>query len=137
MNTRKYEKKNYSSPKYDAQLNLEGRTHYVDDDTLKFHKAKILTTYNTDNGLLFALIESVALDYENKNRGFRYVIFDICGHVISRVDLENAFKSKASAIKAMWKALNEIDAKAVTLLAIDREKIAFARQVEELTAMVA
>lgn len=29
-----------NNPKYHAQRNLQGRTHYVDDDTLRFHKAE-------------------------------------------------------------------------------------------------
>ena len=108
-------------PKYDAQQNLMGRTHYVDDDTLRWHKSRILETYYTDGGLLFALIESVAMDMHNTQRGFRYVIFDICGNVISRAKLEDAHKTKKQAIGAMWTDLNEIDAEAVTLAAIDRQ----------------
>lgn len=78
-----YECKNYSNAKYDAQLNLEGRTHYVDDDSLRFHHAKVLETRVHYNGLLFSLIESTGLDMHNTKRGFRYVIFDLFGNVIT------------------------------------------------------
>ncbi len=65
---RLYEKRHYM-PRENAQNNLIGRTHYVDDDSLRFHKSKILSTYVTDGGLLFTLIESCSLDYNNSKRG--------------------------------------------------------------------
>lgn len=109
-----YDRKNYSNAKYDAQLNLEGRTHYVDDNTLRFHHARILETRVHDNGLLFSLIESCALDPHNKNRGFRYVIFDLFGNVVARPDLESTFKTSLQARKAMHAVLNTLDAEKVT-----------------------
>ena len=42
-----------STPKYNAQRNLQGRTHYVDEDTLKFHKSRIISEHDSCNGLIF------------------------------------------------------------------------------------
>ena len=107
-----------SDPKYNAQRNLSGWTHYVDDATLRFHKSRILETKITDNGLLFALVESYAADPDNHKRLFRPVIFDVFGSVIDRVKLQEGFASHKAATKAMWDRLNGIDAKQITLDAI-------------------
>ncbi len=109
-----YTTKNYSSEKYNAQLNLEGRTHYVDDSSLRFHHARILYTNDYKNGLIFGLIESVALDMNNSRRGFRYVLFDLFGNVVSRVSLEDSFKTSKAALKAMNEALEALDVEAIT-----------------------
>jgi len=108
-----------SEPKFDAQENLDGLTHYVDDDTLRYHKSRILSTHILDDGLLFALIESCALDMHNTSRGFRYVIFDVTGTVIGRLTLQETFKTRRQAEKAMWTYVDTLDAKTITRKAID------------------
>lgn len=123
-----------SNPTVNAQRNLCGRTHFVDPDTLRFHKSRVISARETDNGLLFALVTSDAIDYENTRRGFRYSIFDLFGKVIERTELENAFRTSAQATKAMWNAVNQIDAKAVTLAAIENAESHFARDMMELRA---
>ena len=125
-----------SHPKFNAQRNLEGLTHYVDDQTLRYHKARILKTHITDNGLLLALVESVALDPRGEERRFRPVIFNLFGMILSRNDLTNCFKSSAAAEKAMWAELEKIDAKAVTLAAIREQKKTFAEAMQSLTEKV-
>ncbi len=87
-------------PKYNAQRNLSGRTHYVDDDTLRFHKSRICSTSHLCGGLLFRVTCSDALDMHNTKRGFRSVVFDVFGTTVSRPSLENAHKTSAQAIKA-------------------------------------
>ena len=109
-----------SDPKYNAQRNLEGRTHYVDDDTLRFHKSRVLRTVITDGGLLLAIIESYAVDMDNTSRAFRPVIFDLFGTVIERPKLEDGFKTHKQALDAMWDALNGVDAVKITLDGLDR-----------------
>jgi len=109
-----------SYPKVNAQENLCGRTHYVDNDTLHFHKSRVISARHVDNGLLFAIVTSDALDYQNTKRGFRFVIFDLFGTVLERTDTENAYRTSAQATKAMWAALNEIDAVTVTRHAVQR-----------------
>ncbi len=108
-----YENKSYV-PVINAQNNLMGRTHYVDPDTLKFHKVKLVESNVHDNGLLFSIIESVALDWGNTKRGFRYVVFDLFGHVVSRVPLEACVKTRAQAHKALYEYLETVDAVQLT-----------------------
>lgn len=106
-----------SYPKNNAQRNLAGRTHYVDDDTLRGFYSRIISARHTDGGLLFAIVTSDAKDFENKSRGFRYVIFDLFGTVIERnpssVDREY-FRTSEKAEKAMWAALNAMNAADIT-----------------------
>ena len=131
-----YERKSYSSAKYDAQANLEGRTHYVDDSTLRFHKCRILETRVHDDGLLYSIITSDALDMDNTRRGFRYVIFDIFGNVLARPDLEDSFKTSLKARKAMYDVLNGIDAKKTTLEGLEERKKQHARDIEDIQRMI-
>jgi hypothetical protein len=123
-----------SKPKWNAQRNLQGRTHYVDDDTLRWHKARVLSARHVDNGLLFAIVESVALDMNNTKRGYRYAIFDVFGTILERPTLENSFKTSAQATKAMWAKLDELDAVGITLSAISRAEHYHAREMTELRA---
>ena len=126
-----------SYPKVNAQRNLCGRTHYVDDDTLRWHKSHVISTHVTDGGLLFAIVTSDALDMNNARRGFRYVVFNLFGAVLARPTLGDAYRTSDKARKAMWTALNAIDAKAVTLQAITDVEAQHAREMAELRATIA
>ncbi|KAH2262355.1 hypothetical protein KXW02_007669, partial [Aspergillus fumigatus] len=87
-----------------------------------------------DNGLLFAIVTSDALDFENRKRGFRYVIFDVFGTVVSRCDLEHARRTSEQATKDMWDCLNTLDAKAITRAAIERAERNHANEMADLRA---
>ena len=92
-----------------AQENLRGRTHYADPDTLRWHKARILSSRDIWCGAGFMVVESVSLDWDNTKRGFRFAVFDVFGTVIERADLEHTFSSKDKAIKAFWAWLGDFD----------------------------
>ena len=132
--------KPYNQESYDAkrnaQLNLAGRTHFADDDTLRAFRSRISSSSHHDNGLLFSLIESCSGDYEHKTRVFRYAIFDVFGHCVDRPDLAHGFKSTEAARKALYVALNAIDAIALTRAAIERETAVFARETRRFAECV-
>ena len=107
-----------SNPKWNAQRNLCGRTHYVDDATLRFHKSRILKTVISDGGLLFGLVESCALDMHNTRRGYRPVIFDVFGTILDRPKLDECYRTSRQATAALYANLEEIAAKQHTLAAI-------------------
>lgn len=86
-----------SDAKYNAQRNLSGITHYVDDDTLRFHKSRLQCASTLANGLLFYICTSDALDMHNTKRGFRYVVFDLFGTTVSRPGLEDARATRPAA----------------------------------------
>lgn len=92
-----------STPKWNAQRNLEGRTHYVDDDTLRFHKSRVLHSGQFAWGLLFGITCSDSLDFNNTQRGFRCAVFDVWGTCIYRPKLEESFSSSKAAQKALDK----------------------------------
>ena len=96
-------------PKYNAQRNLQGRTHYVDDSTLRYFHSRITSAHDTCSGALFYIIESTALDPDNRSRGFRGVVFDVWGSVIYRPDLQSTYRTSQGASKAMYQWLNGFD----------------------------
>ena len=104
----KFESHGYSA-KGLAQKNLTGKTHYVDDSTLRYHHSRVLECYSTDHGTVCTIIESCALDMHNTKRGFRFVAFDLGGEVLERADLETTFKTKKQAQAAMWNWLESFD----------------------------
>tara|TARA_R110000787_G_C13314996_1_gene435868 strand:+ start:365 stop:886 length:522 start_codon:yes stop_codon:yes gene_type:complete len=85
--------------KYNAQRNLQGRSHYATDETLRFHHSRILNSNAILDGLFFKIVESVALDMHNTKRGFRVVVFDLFGNTVERKDLDQSFKTKKAAEK--------------------------------------
>lgn len=100
------------SAKNDAQANLRGKTHYVDDGTLKVFYSRVMSSRETDHGLVFSIVESVAGDYRNTTRGFRFVSFDLFGTVINDripADVNRLHKSRAKAEKEMWQFLDAFD----------------------------
>jgi hypothetical protein len=100
-----------SYPLNNAQQNLKGRTHYVDDDTLRYFKSKILESNIIAGGAFFYVIESTSLDMNHSKRGFRYVLFDVFGSVIDRVNLDESWRTKDQAKKAFWKFYGIFDGK--------------------------
>lgn len=105
---RLFDSKSYHA-KSNAQLNLAGRTHYCEADTMRFFGSRISSAHETASGLLFYVIESVFLDFHKTKRGFRYVIFDIYGESVARLDLDSAYKTSEQARKAMYEELNSFD----------------------------
>lgn len=129
----RFEEKTYMSAKRNAQMNLDGRSHYVDDQTLKFFHAKIVSSRHEDSGLLFSIVESVAKDHENKSRGFRFVVFDLFGTVIERNNTRDVFYStseKARAARNVW--LDNFDTLAYYGRAMAEKAETLARHAERL-----
>lgn len=87
-------------PKHNAQRNLRGKTHYVDDDTLRWHKSRVVGCAHLHDGLLLRVTCSDAIDMHNTKRGFRSAVFDIFGTTVSRPKLEDAASTSAAAVKA-------------------------------------
>ena len=101
---RLYETRYFSNPMHYAQDQLTGRTHYVDDSTLRYFHARIVGAHDDADGLLFWIVESSAKDPDNNARGFRPVAFDIFGEVVFRPDLADMVKTsdKARALYREW-----------------------------------
>ena len=123
-----------SGAKFNAQYNLRERTHYLDDDSLRFHKSRVVGCYISDAGLMLAVLESVALDYANTRRGFRGVLFDVFGNVVSTRSLDECYSTAKAARKDMWQRWNKIDAKEITREALGREVSRFNSACNDLRA---
>lgn len=98
-------------PLNQAQRNLEGRTHYVDDSTLKSFVAKIHSCNIMDDGLILGMVESCQKGPRAEDgRVFRPVFFDVFGNTVYRPDLDDSFDSQKQAMSDFWKQAAEIDA---------------------------
>tara|TARA_Y100001963_G_scaffold18693_1_gene23586 strand:+ start:166 stop:597 length:432 start_codon:yes stop_codon:yes gene_type:complete len=117
-------REHYDDATANAQRNLQGRTHYVDPETLRYFQSRVLESYITDGGCLFALIESYtpAPPEHLGARLRRFVVFDVCGRIVERPALESGWRTTKQARAAMWKYLNGADARAITAEAIERER---------------
>ena len=93
----------YHNPKYDAQRNLAGISHYADDDTLKYFKARIVATFHEDHGLTFTIVETLPDD--SGKRVYRAVMFNIFGSTIATAD----YPTKAKALAALTELTEPLD----------------------------
>ena len=96
-----------------AQRELQGRTHYVDADTMRYFRSRILYAAAFQQGTLFGIVESVSLDHNHTRRGFRPVIFGIDGQVLTRTDLEHCVSSKRKALAQLYAMSGKLDGKAL------------------------
>lgn len=120
-------------PLIDAQMNLSGRSHYVDQGTLRFFGARILSTHVINNGQLFALVESKRSGFPSDSpREFGFVIFDLFGNAIELPSTGNCYKNRNAATRAMWKAAKTIDADAITKVGFKSERRSFNTQIRQL-----
>jgi hypothetical protein len=90
---------------YDAYRNLQGRTHYVDPDTLRSFQAKILNGGDVADGLLYWLVESVQSRPQHGGYTRRAIVFDVFGDIVNeRATLAESqgewFRDTAKAEKA-------------------------------------
>ena len=102
-------------PEYDAQRNLQGRTHYVDPDTLKGFQAKILNAGHSKDGLLYWLVESVQSRPNHGGYTRRAIVFDVFGDIVNeRADMSETqgewFKDTRKAEAAAFEFLKGFDA---------------------------
>ena len=121
--------------KKNAQRNLDGLTHYCDDSTMAYFHSRITYSGDHHHGLIFAIVESVALDPDNTKRGFRFVLFDVFGTVISRAGLDECVSSGANAKKRMYAALNALDVAAHYSQELRERAARLTREAGELVAM--
>jgi hypothetical protein len=96
----------------DAQRNLQGRTHYVDNDTLKGFRARVLNAHLSRDGLVYWIIESVGNKPFDGKANKRFIAFDVFGDVIS--DREQWHATSKAADKERKAFLDSFDAEAHT-----------------------
>jgi len=84
-------------PDSNAEKNLQGRTHFVDPQTLRYFKSRILDSGISHDGLVFWLIESNRSKPFECDKNKRFVAFDVFGSQIFERD------SWQKTSKAAWK----------------------------------
>jgi hypothetical protein len=111
-----YRDESYNA-KYNAQRNLSTRTHYVDNDTLKYFKARITYARHTHDGRLFCIVESLPIGGPDAARGFRFKVFDLVGNVLNH-DNDTSYKTSAQALQAMREFVDGLDSVALNVDAL-------------------
>lgn len=109
----------YGAAKTFAQRQLSGRTHFADDDSLRYFHSRIVKARVTENGVFFWLIECGALAFENKRRGYRYALFDVFGTCVARPEIADARPTKVGAEKAFLAFYNAFDGRMYYRKALD------------------
>lgn len=125
-----------SDSKARAQDCLQGRTHYVDPDTLRYFKSRILGSDVICSDTLFYIIESVSLDAGHTRRGVRAVVFDIFGTTVYRPSMDECHKTRQMAIGKMWAWLDTFDAGAHYMEVLERRAIRLEREANDLRVAV-
>jgi hypothetical protein len=111
-------------PKFNAQRNLEGISHFADDGTLRFFKSRIASAHDIANGLLFKLTESSSMDIHNQKRGFRVHVFDLFGTHVFGVDIDKASKTRNQAERVFESAEFDILAHYKQAVTSKRDRLA-------------
>lgn len=115
-------KEHYMHERGDAQLNLSGRSHYVNDEALKYFKARINYARPHHGGLLYAIIESFecfVTGEDSEVRRHRGVVFDITGGIVYHPNGDESFKTSKAAKVAMQSFLDSFDSIKHTREALD------------------
>jgi hypothetical protein len=109
----------FDGAKANAQDNLCGRTHFVDDGNLRFHKSRVCYAHSQWGGWLFAVIVTDGLDWNNTRRGYLYQIFDVFGTTVARVPVDQTYTTRKACEAAMLAELRGMDPAAITRKGIE------------------
>lgn len=131
-----------SDSTYDAQRNLQGRTHYVDPATLRGFEVRILSGGVEADGLLYWIVESVNSRPDHGGYTRRGIVFDVFGTIVNeRANMAETqgewFRDTAKAEKSVTAFIAGFDAvkhTADTLAANSRKEIERARLALSLLA---
>lgn len=118
-------------PLNQAQRNLEGKTKYVDDATLRSFVAKIHSVQVLEEGLVLGIVESVqAGPNADAGRVYRPVFFDVFGNTIYRPSIDDSFNTLKQAQSDFWKQADGIDPVAATIEGLEAKEKAMTEELE-------
>lgn len=125
----------YASLAVTCAQQLEGKTHFMSNDTRKAFNAQVHMLRTVFGGLVLGMVESSR--YEDGPREYRATFVDCSGTVIHRDTLGEGFKTKQAAIKDFWRVLGTLTEQQVFDKLMAREmSAATARMVRIHTAQV-
>ena len=113
---------------------LEGRTHYFDPATTRFHKARVVKLAALCDGAILDAIETYAANYENTRRVYRPVFFALDGFVQDCPTLDESYKTRAAAERAFWAHVETLNPAQELAAAIARRRKELQRELEQLDA---
>ena len=117
---------------------LDGRTHYLSPGTRQFFGATVVHLSVIDEGLTLGMVERVRLGFDRiKGHGFRPVFIDTDGHVHDRLGIDDAYKTKAAALKEFWRIANTFTAEGTLRAILTRQESAALRSLDEARAGLA
>ena len=122
------------TPTARAQNALEGLTYYVTPNTLRFHHVRIIGARPVLGGAFFLILETVAKDWENTQRGTRAVLFDLLGKTVYRPKLEETRSTRERALRDYETWLGTFDPVEHYRAAIQRKAASMAIEVNEMIA---
>jgi len=97
-----------SCPEWNAERNLEGRTHFATPGTRKYFKSRILNAGITSDRLICWLVESNRSKPFEPQKNKRFVAFDVFGTELFERD--DWHKTSAAAYKSGMSWLSGFDA---------------------------
>lgn len=98
LNTRPFDPSG-RTPAQRAQSALDGLTYYVTPNTLRYHHSRIIGARPVLGGAFFLILETVAKDYENTQRGTRAVLFDLLGNTVYHPKLAETRSTRERALR--------------------------------------
>jgi hypothetical protein len=132
----------YDNVKANAQDNLCGRTHFVDDATLRWHNSRVCYASSQYGGWLFAVIvtdpaieaayKEGGIEHINVLRGYRYQIFDVFGTTVARVPVDQLYETRKACEAAMLADLAGMDPAAITRKGIEHSEYWHRREMADL-----
>jgi len=114
-----------SYPLQRAQRALSGKTHYCDDDTLRYFKSKVLRAMPSYSQLYFIIQESLPYGSFDAPRQRRNIVFDVFGSVVK--GREVAYKYAKAADKEYSALVVWMDSQEAHQLVIDTLRARIAR----------
>jgi hypothetical protein len=119
-------------PLNQAQRNLAGRTHYVDDSTIRSFNARVHSVHIIDDGLLLGMVESLQKSFNaDEGRVYRPVFFDLFGNIVYRPDIGDSFSDQKKAQADFWKQADLLDAENITIKGIEKKYDALEQELKE------
>lgn len=124
-------------PLSQAQRNLEGKSHYADDVSLRDYQGKILSCAAMDEGLTLGIVESYqAWPGQSNPPKFRPVFFDVFGNVVYRPDPDTSSDSLKAAQAEFWKFASTIDPVALTMKGLEAKRQVIQAELDTVTKLM-
>lgn len=124
------------TPTQRAQSALDGLTFYVTPSSLRFHHSRIIGARPVLDGAFFLILETVAKDFQNTQRGTRAVLFDLLGNTVYHPRLEETRRTRERALRDYEAWLGKFDPTEHYRDAIQRKAASMALEVNEMMAGV-